>query len=135
MRDSALSPAQVILESRQQCYTARLANVCRDKLRKQHQDSSSVTPVCRAVKEEYKHGRPTEGMNWPAPGEKSVVKTIILDNTTAAERATPRWERETAANVVAGIWTWWIDRSRSDDSRVGAAAVRMHRDEWRSCRS
>jgi len=30
---------------------------------------------------------------------------------------------------------WWTDGSRSDDGRVGAAAVSKHRDEWRSCHS
>jgi len=30
---------------------------------------------------------------------------------------------------------WWTDGSRSDDGRVGAAAVCKHRDEWRSRRS
>jgi len=30
---------------------------------------------------------------------------------------------------------WWTDGSRSDDGRVGAAAVCKPRDEWRSRRS
>jgi hypothetical protein len=31
-------------------------------------------------------------MSSPAPGEESVVKTIIVDNTTAAKRAAQRWD-------------------------------------------
>ena len=30
---------------------------------------------------------------------------------------------------------WWTDGSRSDDGRVGAAAVRKHGNQWRSRRS
>jgi len=135
MRDSGLTPAPVILESRQQRFAARLANACSDKLRKLHQDPFSGTPVCRAVKEEPEHGRTTEGMNWPAPGEESVVRTVILDDATAAKRAAQRWAREKEAKVGAGIWMWWTDGSRSDDGRVGAAAVCKHRDECRSRRS
>jgi hypothetical protein len=34
-----------------------------------------------------------------------------------------------------GVWMWWIDESRSDDGRVGLAAVWKHRSEWRTPRS
>jgi len=70
MRDSGLTPAPVILESRQRSLAAMVANACSNKLRKLHQDPSSGTPVCRAVTKEHEHGRITEGMNWPAPGEE-----------------------------------------------------------------
>ena len=71
-------------------------------------------------------------MNWPAPGEESVVRTIILDNDIAAKRATQRWAREKEAKVGAGVWMWWTDGSRSDDGRVGSTAVCMQGNEWRS---
>jgi len=135
MRDSGLTPAPVILESRQQRFAARLANACSNKLRKLHQNPSSGTPVCRAVKKEHEHGRTTEGMSWPAPDEESLFKTVILDNATAAKRAAQRWAREKEAKVGVGVWMWWTDGSHSDDGRVGAAAVCKHRDEWRSRRS
>jgi len=135
MRDSGLTPAPVILESRQQRFAARLANACGNMWRKLHQDPSSGTPVCRAVNKEHEHGRTTEGMNWPAPGEESVVRTIILDDATAANRATQRWASVKEAKVGAGVWMWWTDGLRSDAGQVGAAAVCKHRDEWRSRRS
>jgi ribonuclease HI len=135
MRDSGLTPAPVILESRQQRFAARLANACNNKLRKLHQNPSSGTPVCRVVKKEHEHGWTTEGMSWPAPGEESVGRTVILDDATAAKRAVQRWARENTAKVGAGVWMWWADVSRSDDGQVGAAAVCKHRDEWRSRRS
>jgi len=87
------------------------------------------------VKKELEHGRTTEGMSWPAPGEESVVRTVILDDSTAAKRAAQRWAREKEAKVGAGVWMWWTDGSRSDDGQVGAAASCKHRDEWRSRRS
>jgi hypothetical protein len=135
MREAALTPAPVILDSRQQRFTARLANACSNKLKELHLNPTSGAPICRAVKKEHGHGRTTEGMSWPAPGEESVVRTLILDDDTAAKRAVQRWARENAAKVGAGVWMWWTDGSRSDDGQVGAAAVSKHGNEWRSRRS
>ena len=74
-------------------------------------------------------------MSWPAPGDESVGRTVILDDATAAKRAAQRWARETEAKVGARVWMWWTDASRSDDGKVGATAVCKRRDVWRSCRS
>jgi len=74
-------------------------------------------------------------MNWPAPGEEQAVRTTILDDTTAAKSAAQRWAGEKEAKVGKGVWMWWTDESRSDDGRVGAAAVCKHGNEWRSRRS
>jgi len=87
MRDSGLTPTCIILESRQQHFVARLANTCSNKLRKLHQNPSSGAPECRAVKNDHEHGRTTEGMSWPPLGEESVVRTVILDDASAAKRA------------------------------------------------
>jgi hypothetical protein len=132
MRDSGLTPAPVILESRQQCLAARLANACSYQISKLHQDPSSGMRVCRAVKKEHEHGRTSKGMNCPAPCEESVVKTVILDNATAAKTAAQRLAREEEAKVEAGVWMLWTEGSCLDDGRVGASAVCNHRDEWRS---
>jgi len=112
MRQAGLSPVPVILDSRQQRFTTRLANSCSNKLQELHQKPASGAPICRAVKKEHNHGRTTEGMNWPAPGEEPVVRTIILDDDTAAKRAAQRWAREKEAKVGAGVWMWWTDGSR-----------------------
>jgi hypothetical protein len=40
--------------------------------------------MCRVVKEEHEHGRTAKGVKWLAPGEESVVRNPILDDTTAA---------------------------------------------------
>jgi len=136
MRDSGLTPAPVILESRQQCFVARLANTCSNMQRKLHQNPSSGARVCRPVKKEHDHRQRTEGMSWPPPGEESVVRTVLLDDASAAKRAAQRWAREKEAKVGVGVWMWGTEGSRSDDGRVGAAAVCKHRDEWgyrRSC--
>jgi hypothetical protein len=135
MRESGLTPAPVIMHSRQQRFAARMENACSSKLKELHKNSASRAPICRAVKKEHEHGRTSEGMSWPAPGEVPVVRTTILDDTTAAKSAAQRWAREKEAKVGAGVWMWWTDGSRSDDGRVGAAAVCKHRNEWRSRRS
>jgi len=72
---------------------------------------------------------------WPAPGEQSVVRTVILDDTTSAKRTAQRWARAKDAKFGAGVWMWWTDGSRSDDGRVGATAVCKHGNQWWSRRS
>jgi len=74
-------------------------------------------------------------MVWPAPCEESVVRTIKLDEATAAKTTAQSWAREKEAKIGAGVWMWWTDGSRSDDGRVGAAAVCKHGNQWRSCRT
>ena len=86
MRESGLTPAPVVLDSRQQRFAARLRDACSGKLAELHQNPSSGAPICRVVKEEHEHGQTTKGMMWPALGEGSVVRTIIQDGTTAAKR-------------------------------------------------
>jgi len=135
MRESGLTPAPVILDSRQQRFAARIENACSSKVKELHTNPSSGPPICRAVRKEHEHVRTTEGMNWPAPGEEPAVRTTILDNTTAAKSAVQRWARQKEAKVGEGVWMWWTNGSRSDDSRVGDAAVCKRGNEWRSRRS
>jgi hypothetical protein len=124
-----------MLQSRHQQFAARLANTYRNKLMKLHQDPSSGTSECRAVKKVLEHVRTTKDMNWPAPGDGSVVRTVILDDATTAKRAAHPWATEKVAKVGARVGMWWTNRWRSDDGRVGAAEVCKHRDELMSWRS
>jgi len=126
MREAGLTPAPVILDSRQQRLTARLANACSNISKEIHQNPASGAPRCRASKKQHEHGQTTDGMTWLAPCEESVVRTIILDDHTATKRAVQHWAREKEAKVRAGVWMWWTDGSRSDDGRVGPAAVCKH---------
>jgi len=135
MRESGLTPAPVILDSRQQRFAARLANACSSKLKELHEDPSSGTPICRVVEIEREQGWTTKGMSWPAPGEEPVVKTIILDDDGAAKRAVQCWAKEKEAKVRVGVWMWWTDGSRYDDGRVGAVAVCKYGSQWRTRRS
>ena len=61
-----------------------------------------------------------------------MVRTSVLDDDTAARRATQHWARETEAKVGARVWMCWTDGSRSEDGRVGAAAVCKNGTQWRS---
>jgi hypothetical protein len=115
MRESGLTPAPVILDSRQQRFAARLADACSSRLEELHRNPCSGSPMCRVVKEEHEDGRIAEGMMWPAPGEESVVRTIILDDATTAKRSAQCWAREKESKIGAGVWMWWTDGSRSDD--------------------
>ena len=109
--------------------------MCSNQLRKPHQNRSSGMPVCRAVTKDHKDGWTTKGMDGQPPGEESVVRTVILDDATAAIRAAQRCSKEKEAKVGAGVWIWRKDGARSDDGPVGAAAVCKYRDKWRSRRS
>jgi hypothetical protein len=69
-------------------------------------------------------------MRWPDPGEKPAVKTTILEDDTEAKRAAELWAKEKEGKSGSGTWTWWTDRSRTDNVRVGAAAVCLNGDGW-----
>jgi len=104
MRESVLTPAPVILDSRQQRFAARIENACSSKLKELHKNPSSGAPICRAVRREHQPGRTTGGMNCPAPVEETAVRTTILDNATAAKSAAQRWAREKEAKVGEAVW-------------------------------
>jgi hypothetical protein len=101
MREAGLTPALVIVDSRQQGFTARLANACGYNVKVLHQNPASGPAICRVVKKEHENSQTTKGMNWPALGEESEVRTIILDDDIAAMRAVQRRARETEAKVRA----------------------------------
>jgi len=135
MRESWLTPAPVILDCRQQQFSARLADACSIKLKKLHRNHSSGAPICRVVKEKHEHGWRTKGRNWPAPGKEPVVRTSTLDDTPAAKRTAHHCAREKEAKIGAGVWMRWTDRLHPDNGQVGAAAVGKNWNRWRSCRS
>jgi len=74
-------------------------------------------------------------MLWPHPDKDPAVKTVILSDDVAAKREAKRWASERQAKVGAGVWMWLTDGSRSNDGRVGAEALRKHRDGWKAFRS
>jgi ribonuclease HI len=131
MRESWGIPAPVTLDNRQQRVAARLETACSSKLKVLPSNPSSGAPIYRVVRNEHEHGRKTEGMNWPAPGEKPVVRITIQDDTAGAKSTTQLWASEKEAKIATGVWMWWTDGSRSDNSRVGAAAVCKHGNECR----
>ncbi|KAF8533028.1 hypothetical protein BDD12DRAFT_900657 [Trichophaea hybrida] len=145
MRESGLIPAAVALDSRQQRFTARLANACEgSKLKEMHDYLTSDAPICRVIKKEHERDWEAETMRWPNPDEELAVKTAILSDDIAAKREAIRWAREKEAKVGAGIWMWWTDGSRTDDGEwepqqyastetAGSpSAATSASDEWRS---
>jgi len=56
MRESGLTPAPVVLDSRQQRLAVRLADACSGKLKELHRNPASGAPICRVVKEVHEHG-------------------------------------------------------------------------------
>ena len=77
-------------------------------------------------------GQAAETMRWPNPDKEPAVKTVILNDDTAPKRETIRWAREREAKVCTLVWVWWMDGSRSDNRRVGAAPVCKHGDGWKA---
>ena len=127
MRESGLTPALVALDARQEQFTARLASACKgSKLKPVHDQPTSGAPICRVITKEHQRGREAETMRWPNPDAELALKTVILSEDTAAKKEAICWARDREAKVGAGIWMWWTDGSRSDNSRVGAAAVCKH---------
>jgi len=103
-RDSGLPPAPVITESRQQRFAASLANKCSSNLRKLHQNPSSGTLVCSAVKTEQEDGQICDRLDWPVPRKDSWVTTVIRADTTAGKRTIHHWARDIEAKLGAGVW-------------------------------
>jgi len=79
-------------------------------------------PLSSGVNMCYVHdyGRTIGDINWLGLGKESVVRSTILDDTTAAKRAVQRWAREREGNIGAGVLMWWTD------GWVVAAAVCIH---------
>jgi hypothetical protein len=103
MRESGLTLAPMTLDSRQQQFAARLENACISKRKELYTNPASGVPICRVDRTEHEHGRTTEGMNWPAPGQDPEVRTTILDDTAAAKSAVPGWARDEEAKIGAGV--------------------------------
>jgi hypothetical protein len=136
MRDSGLTPAPVALNAWQQQFTMRLASAReRYKLNAVYDHPTSGAPICRVITKEHERGQAAETMRWPNPDKEPAVKTVIQSKDTAAKREAIHWAREREAKVGAGVWMWWTDGSRSDDGRVGAAAVCKHGDRWKAFHS
>jgi hypothetical protein len=135
MGDSGLLPAPGMLKSRKRRFAARLANGSSKKLLQLHQNPCSQTPVCRAVKKIHKHGWMTSHKSWAAPDGESVVRTVKLEDTTAAKGAVQCWATEEAAKVGVGDWMWWTDRLRLDAAGEEVAAVCNYRTELMSRRT
>jgi len=102
MRVSGFTPTPVIIESRQQHFAARAANACRDKLRKLHRDSSSATPVCRAVREEHEQGRTTKVMT-DGPGPTISGQKRQTGRRHRSPESRPALGKREYAKVGAGI--------------------------------
>jgi len=129
MRESGLTPPPVALGTRHQQFTVRVASMCEgSQLKAVHDLPTAGAPICRVITKEHEQGRKAETMRWPNPAKVLAVKTVILREDMAAKREVIRWAREREAEVGAAGWMWWIDGSRSNDGRVGAAAVCNHGD-------
>ena len=132
MRESGLTPAPVILDSRQQRFAARLANACSSKVNELYQDPRSGMPICRAIQTQHEQGRISAGMSCPALSQEHMVNTVIMDIKRTAKSAAQCRSREKVEKVGAVVWIWWPDWSRSDEGQVGAAVECNHSNEWRT---
>jgi len=112
MRKSGIIPTPVTSDSRQQRFTARLVKACSSKLTELHKDPFSGAPICQVVMNEHEHGCKTKRTNWLATGKEPVVRTMILDNTTAARSTAQPCAGEKEANIGAGVWKGWTYESR-----------------------
>jgi len=103
-----LTHVLVILDSRQLWLAGRLPDTCGSKLKALHSNPSCNALICRVVKKEHEEGRITKGINWPAPGEESVVRTPILNNATAVNNTFLCLSREKEDEIGATVWMWLV---------------------------
>jgi hypothetical protein len=62
--------------------------------------------IFRVVEDEHEHDWTTTGTKWPAPGAESVVRTTILDDSTATKRTAQHWAPEIGSKIGSGVWMW-----------------------------
>ena len=74
-------------------------------------------------------------MRWPNSDEEPSVKIVIMSDDTADKGEAIRCARVREAKVGARVWMWCMDRFRSNDGRVGAAAVCNHKGGWKAFHS
>jgi len=117
MRESGLSLVLVILDYRPQRFAARLANACCSKLKELHHISSCSALIWTIIREEHEDGWATESTDWLPPDEQSVVRTTILDNTTAAKSTAQCLAREKEAKIWEQVGMWWTDETRPDHAQ------------------
>jgi hypothetical protein len=103
MRAAGLTPMPLILDSRHQRFGATLANTCSCKLKALHEDPLSSTAMYQVIETEHEHGGTTTGMSWEFPGEEPVVKTMIREGKSIANRSAQSWAREREAKVWVGV--------------------------------
>jgi len=135
---TALSPCQhrptfqpIVRPTIFQSTCCRLASACEDSKAKELYDYPTPgAPVGRVAAIEHPRGRRAETMCWPDQGEKPAVRITILEDDAAAKRAAELWAKRKEIKAGSGTWTWWTDGSRTDDGRLGAAAVCLNGDRW-----
>jgi ribonuclease HI len=136
MRDSGLTPAAVVLDARQQRFVVRLASGCHgSKSKKLFEHPSPGAPVGSVAAIEHACGRSAETMRGPDPREKPAVKTTILEADTEAKRGAELWAKEKEGKSGSGTWKWGTDGWRTNNERVGAAAVCLNGVGWTIFRS
>jgi len=88
MGDSGITPVAVALDARKQRFVARLADSWEgSKAQELLEYPTPGAPVGTLAAIEHPRGRKAETMRWPDPGERPAVKTTILEDDTAANRA------------------------------------------------
>jgi hypothetical protein len=101
---AARQGAIIALDSRQQRFTARLANACEgSKLKRTYNHPTSGAPICRVIKKQHEPGREAETMCWPNLDEVLADKMIMQSDDTAAKREAVHWTREREAKVAAVV--------------------------------
>jgi len=88
MRDSGLKAAAVALNARQQQFVATLVSAGKCSKSTEGYDHPTLgAPVGRVAEIEHPRGRSAGRLCWRDPGEKHAVKTTILEDIPAAQRA------------------------------------------------
>jgi len=92
LRDSHLTPAAVALDARQQPSVGRLVTMREgSRLKVLYDYPTPGSPVGRVAVVEHARGRRAETRCWLDTGDELAVKTTILEEDSAAKRATERW--------------------------------------------
>jgi len=133
MRDARLTPAAVALDARQQRTVPRLARTWEgSRAEELYNYPTPAAPVSRVAAIEHARCSRAETSCRRDREEEPAVRTTIQEDDTTAKTAAGPWAKPIERIAGSSTWAWWPDGSRTDDRRLGAAAVCLNGDDVHS---
>jgi len=114
--DSGMRPVAVALDARKQWLMAKLPITFIALMSKQLNDYATPGALVGGVAAiKHMHSWGAKTMCWAVLVEETAVWTAVLEDDSAAKRATEGCARRKGSKAQCGTWTWWLDGCRTND--------------------